>query len=128
MELAAVLRGDARTWAEIGRLLGSVEMHGLWREEAGSFTEWLRRFAQQLGKRGESSFWRYLTAGRYYIELRKQLLSRNVQCPLLQDLPERVSPENLELLSKLERVAPPDVMHNLSERVVAGVASHWLRQ
>lgn len=122
MELVASLRGDSRTWAETGRLLGSVELHGMWREEAGSFTEWLKQFAVRIGKK-ESSLWRYLTAGRYYIELRKQMLARNIQCPTLQNLPDRISPENLELLSKLERAAPPDVIQDLSERVVAGVAT-----
>ncbi len=122
IELKALLRGDARTWAEIGYLLASVEFYGIWREEAGSFTEWLKRFAVRLGKK-ESSIWRYLTASRYYIELRKQMLAKGSQCPLLQNLPDRISPENLELLSKIERVVPPELMQSLSERVIAGVAT-----
>lgn len=122
IELKALQRGEHRTWAEIGRLLGSVELHGAWRGEAGSFTEWLKQFAKRLGKK-ESSFWRYLTAGRYYIKLRKQMLKRNNEYPLLQNLPDRISPENLELLSKLERVAPPEAIYQFSDRVIAGVAT-----
>lgn len=121
-ELVSFLRGDSHTWGEAGRLLGSVELHGIWREEAGSFTEWLKKFAERLGKK-ESSLWRYFTAGRYYIELQKKMLTRNFKCPTLQNLPDRISPENLEILSKLERVAPPEVMQTLSEHVVGGVAT-----
>jgi len=121
-ELSVIRDGSPRTWSEIGRLLASVELHGLWRTNANSFTEWIRYFAQQFGKR-EGSYWRYLTAGRYYVELRKRLLNHDIQCPELQNLPDRISPENLELLAKLERVAPPDVIFGLAERVVAGVAT-----
>ena len=121
-ELAELRRGAFRTWGEISRLLSSVELHGTWRQEAGSFTEWLKQFALQLNKK-EGSLWRYLTAGRYYNDLRRKLMMRDVECPRLPDLPDRVSAENLELLSKLERVAPPDVLCQLSERVVSGVAS-----
>ena len=121
-ELSAIRDGSPRTWAEIARLLASVELHGLWRTNADSFTEWIRFVAQQLGKK-EGSCWRYLTAGRYYVELRKRLLKNDIQCPELHNLPDRISPENLELLAKLERVAPPDVIFGLAERVVAGVAT-----
>ena len=121
-ELASVRQGQPRTWAELARLLASVETLGLWRVEADSFTEWLKRFAKTLGKT-ESLLWRYLSSGRYYLDLRKKLPISGFDCPLLENLPEKVGAENLELLAKLERVVPPDEFQNLSERVVTGVAT-----
>ncbi|ADL55259.1 hypothetical protein [Gallionella capsiferriformans] len=121
-ELTAILRGDSRTWAETALLLDSVELHEIWREDSGSFTEWLNQCAAQL-KKTKSILWRYLTAGRYYSGLQKKMLALNIQLPDLKNLPDQISPENLELLSKIERVAPYEMVQNLSKRVVSGEAT-----
>lgn len=121
-EIAALKKGDSRTWAEIGLLLGSVEFHGLWRQEETSFTSWLKSLSVVLSK-SEGSLWRYLTSARYYQLIRKELLAKQIECPELKNLSDRISPENLELLAKLDRVAPTEVIESLTERVLAGVAT-----
>ncbi len=117
--LASLTQEDARTWARIGYALDQVDVTGFWQGKAASFSEWLRTFAPSLGLR-EASLWRYLTAARYYQKLRLMLSERGVACPPLESLPANVSPENLELLAKLARVAPDDVLRTIATRVVSG--------
>jgi len=52
--------------------------------------------------------WRYLASARYFETLRDDLTKRGIACPQLVDLSTTVSPENLELLAKLERAAPSE--------------------
>ena len=118
-EIAALTQGQSRSWAHIGYLLDRIDQTDYWRNEAKSFTEWLKGHAESLGLK-ESTLWRYLTAGRYYIKLREALTGRGVSCPPLGELPDKVSPENLELLSKLARVAPDNALQRLAEQVLSG--------
>ena len=118
-EIAALAQGERRSWAQIGHLLDRIEQTNYWRTEAKSFTEWLKARSESMGLK-ESTLWRYLTAGRYYIKLREALTGRSVSCPPLGELSDKVSPENLELLSKLARVAPDDVLQRLAEQVISG--------
>ncbi len=118
-EIAALTQDEPRSWAQIGHLLDGVDRTDYWRQEAKSFTEWLKGRSESLGLK-ESTLWRYLTASRYYIKLRDTLTGRGVSCPPLGELPGKVSPENLELLSKLARVAPDDVLQRLAEQVISG--------
>lgn len=115
----SVTKAEVRAWNQIGHLLEQVEVTGFWQGNAASFTEWLRSFASSLGL-GEASLWRYLASARYYEKLRQTLDGRGVACPQLRSLPGSVSPENLEILAKLARVAPDDVLQNIAARVVNG--------
>jgi len=114
------LRSEARpAWSRIGQLLDAVESSRYWeRERAASFTEWLRALAHSLGRK-ERIFWRYLAAARYYQQLWAQLKQRNFDAPALAELPDSVSPGHIELLSRLARAAPPEVVESLAKRVVA---------
>lgn len=114
-----VTGSEVRAWAVIGHLLDQVDVTGFWQEHASSFSEWLRSFASSLGL-GEASLWRYLASARYYKKLQETLSGRGVPCPQLNDLPGSVSPENLELLAKLARVAPDKVVQSIAARVVDG--------
>lgn len=118
-ELAALSRGEPRSWAQVSHLLDQAEQTGYWKNEAKSFTEWLKSLAGSFDLK-ESTLWRYLTAGRYYVQLRETLAGRKISCPPLEHLSDKVSPENLELLSKLARVAPNDVLQRLAEQVING--------
>ena len=86
-EIAALTQGQSRSWAHIGYLLDRIDQTDYWRNEAKSFTEWLKGHAESLGLK-ESTLWRYLTAGRYYIKLREALTGRGVSCPPLGELPD----------------------------------------
>lgn len=120
--LVAVQRGDIHTWGPIGQLLSRVERTGYWRREAHSFTEWLTTHAPTLGY-NESSLWRYLGASRLYEQLRARLAGDKIACLPLDQLSARGGPENLELLAKLTRAAPPDVVRDLEQRVVMGTVT-----
>lgn len=117
--IESVTKAEVRAWNQVGHLLDQVEVTGFWQGKAASFTDWLRSFASSLGL-GEASLWRYLASARYYEKLRLALDGRGVACPQLRSLPGSVSPENLEILAKLARVAPDDVLQNIAARVVNG--------
>lgn len=118
-DLVALEKGEILTWAQIGTLLAEVDHSGYWRTSAGSFTEWLKTISPSL-KLKEASLWRYYTAARYYQELHKILIDKNVTIPPLAELLEKVSAENIEILSKLARVMPDSVFLRLAKQVVAG--------
>lgn len=130
-EIAALESGANVPWPKLGRLCGEVERLGLWRAQAGSFTEWMRHLAMQLDLT-EGSLWRVLSSARFYVELRDSLTKRGVNLPPLEALPRSVSPESLELLSKLMRVAAPTVTDPLAKGLVEGsvtraqLRSTWL--
>ena len=115
----SVTKAKARDWTAIGRLLDHVEITGYWKEQAASYSDWLKLFASRLGL-GEASLWRYLASARYYDNVKPMLISRGLQCPPIENLPRGVSPEKLELLSKLARAAPDDVLHEVASRVIKG--------
>ncbi len=122
-ELRALKSGPVPAWPRIGQVLDDADSWGYWETEgAASFTQWLRSLAHSLGRK-ERIFWRYLSAARYYKQLQEQLKQRKFDAPTLTELPDGVSPENLELLSKLSRVAPEEVLEPLARRVVEGKIS-----
>ena len=117
--LAALAKGEVRSWAKIGLLLNQVDHSGYWKKSSGSFTEWLKALSPTLSVK-EASLWRYLTAARYYQELHETLKVNGVSSPTLDELSDKVSPENLEILSKLSRVMPENVYLQLAQQVLAG--------
>ncbi len=123
-KLLALKSGPLPAWPRIGRVLDEAESREYWQAEgAPSFTVWVRSLAKSLGRK-ERIFWRYLAAARFYEQqLRPLLLDRKVAAPPLTELPDGVSPEKLELLSKLARVAPDEILEPLGRRVVQGEIS-----
>ena len=99
--------GASIPWPQLSCLLDAIDTTGYWETKAHSFTEWLKQNANSIGLK-ESTLWRYLVVGRYYRGLRKQFARVKLEYPPLEELPHHVSPEKLELLSKLARVAPKD--------------------
>lgn len=117
-EIRAIRREPRPQWARIGQLLDMVESGGYWRwQGAGSFSEWVRALAITLGCQ-ERILWRYLTAARFYKALVPDLTQRGFDVQMLEDLPGWVSPASLELLSRLARVAPREIVDSLAIRVV----------
>jgi hypothetical protein len=127
-EVAALIRRQPRSWAQVSWVLDQVERTGYWEGRAQSFSEWLTSTAPKIGVK-DSSLWRYLSAGRYYQKLRKTLRARNIRCPPLEKLPATLSPESLEILAKIERVVPEKLFEDVGERVLGGsVTRHGLRE
>jgi hypothetical protein len=116
-DVAALLEGNARSWPETSSVLDRVERTRYWEGRAQSFSEWIALVAHRGGT-NESILWRYLGAGRYYRKLRKSLKRRGIVCPPLERLPETISPENLEILAKIERVMPKRAFEEVGERVL----------
>ena len=105
------------SWVRTGIELARVESEQSWPDSASSFSDWLKIQATKLGVE-ESNLWRYLSAVRFYFELRQYLIDGGHDCPEVQNLSEQVSPENLELLSKLIRVMSPADFAPLAARVL----------
>ncbi len=119
VDLKALAEGQQRSWPRLATLLEEVDRSEYWRERAGSFTEWLEEFAEAMTLK-PATLWRILSAGRFYASLRSDLAGNGISAPPLDALPASVSPEALELLAKLGRVAPSDVTNEIAARVLAG--------
>lgn len=137
-EIEAIEAGEPRTWGQISHLLLTVENSGRyiregveptksyfdgfgWRYPRTSYTSWLRSFAEKTGIK-TPTLWRYLSSGRYYQQLIELDLIKNLAVPLLplEQVPESISPESLELLLKIARVAPTEQFVALAEKVLSG--------
>ncbi len=118
-ELNALARGEKRTWAQISALLQAIEDSEYWKDEASSFTDWIMKKQIQFGVK-EASLWRYRSAARTYLNLARSVARKGDTFPELRELPARVSPENLELLSKLSRVVSQAQRRELFAGVLAG--------
>jgi len=116
---SAMLAGEVHSWAQIGTLLHQGEEVGYWKKQYSSFSDWLKKLSVTLDLK-EASLWRYLAAVRFYQQITTTLQKRGVNCPDPSALPDSVSPENLELLAKLSRAVPEDLLPELAERVMEG--------
>ncbi|MDO8943049.1 MAG: hypothetical protein Q7U75_07675, partial [Desulfobacterales bacterium] len=106
-------------WSAVASYLDGVETKSGWADTAKSFTEWLRLLARESGI-AESTLWRHLAAGRYYTELRKALRKYGRKVPSLAEAARNISPESIEILSKISRVAPEDYLVDLATRLIDG--------
>lgn len=121
-ELAAIRGGMIRSWGQIGMLLIRVEETGYWQSVSGSFTEWLKNFCHVLSLK-EGSLWRYFSVARNYEQTRHTLVEMGIDAPMLATLPDKVSPENLEIFFKLMRVVPKDELKKLAGQVLSASIS-----
>lgn len=116
-QLHAVKAGEIFSWARIGLLILSVEHQRYWELNHKSLSAWLKYFSQDSGK-SMSSCWRFMASAKYYSEISYHLSDDEFQCPDLINLSNSVSPENIEILSKLEPVLPEDFFVKLAKRVI----------
>lgn len=117
-EVQALINQEPRTWVQISCILDAVASSEYWKQDHSSFTAWVQWVAEKRNIK-PATLWRYLSAGRYYNTF-KHKSNLTIKTVPLCDLPISVSPENLEILSKLERVVAPDVFAELAEKVLAG--------
>ncbi len=104
-------------WVVVGEFLERVRASESWKKEgANSFTEWVR----SLAPFSVATLWRYHAAARYLKQLSEKLAKGKKPQESLESLPGTVSPENIELLAKLARVAPSSVLEPLTEGVLNG--------
>lgn len=120
-QLRTLAAKKKRGWGEIALVLLEVEGAGSWRNQADTLSDWVTSVALTLDL-GEASVWRYLSSARYALELHGVWLGQASDEDLI-DMLNQASPENLELLSKLERVAPAEVFAEIKSQVLSGKIS-----
>ena len=106
-------------WGVIADYIIAKEMDGSWSttgdfSENLSFTRWGLVQAKAIGI-SKYSFWQFRRAGLLYNMLLESL-PPEYQIPLRSA--SHVTPENLNELQKLSRVAPPEMFKELSERLI----------
>lgn len=107
-------------WAEAARILAEVGEAETWRSSHATFTEWIKSVAKQSGV-PESSLWRMLRAGQFYNRLGKQY--GHVAVPPIGEVCTQVTPEQLELVEKISRLAPQSEVEKLLAGVLDGSVS-----
>ena len=136
-ELLELSGNEERRWQRVAELLMLAEEKSLWTPHAKSFTQWVKKLAEQAGVQ-ESNFWRALKAGQTYLKFRRAREAEAEQAeaadadnvtPITDDthpapLPPlaeaNVAAENLELLEKISRVAPDLVIAEATEKTLSG--------
>jgi hypothetical protein len=117
-ELAAI-ESTLTTWGQLSAYLLDVKSRGTWRMSAPSFTVWVKECARRL-LRTEASLWRCIASGRFYRARATVLLQRGTALPDLPYLPPDVSPESLELLAKISRIAPAPLLEEIELKALQG--------
>jgi hypothetical protein len=116
-ELPQLAKDGVRDWVSISQYILEVDEKGSWSVSNRTFTDWLTALSAQLDIT-ESGLWRYYRAGKYYQSLAANLKANGVDTPSFEFLSKKVSPENLETLEKIERVAPKGIFNELAARVI----------
>jgi hypothetical protein len=118
----SVFRELPRNWGAAAAELLRIEESSDWNRGNSSFSQYISDLANEVEK-ARPTFWRLVNAGHTYNSLRSQLDPRGDTLPPLEHAPQKLSPEALVLLSKIERVAPAAVMPALNRGVMAGEIS-----
>jgi hypothetical protein len=122
MKPDATEEGIRDRWGEAAAELLSFEGNRAKRNKYGSISNFIRAEATTTN-RSVASLWRILSVGRFYEEVRKKLGSQKRHIPKLDDPDFRASVEPLELLSKISRVAPRELVELLEVRTLEGSVS-----
>ncbi|MFC5435992.1 hypothetical protein ACFPME_05445 [Rhodanobacter umsongensis] len=115
----ASIEGSLNTWGQLAAYLLDVKARQTWITEAASFTEWVKQCAKRLS-RTEASLWRCISSGRFYRVRAASLVKRGIALPDLPQLPPAVSSESLELLAKICRIAPPELIEDIEFKALEG--------
>lgn len=121
-ELSAIRSGLMRTWAQIAHLLAMVDSSEYWKaDNQASFTAWLRRQMPLFGLK-EALLWRFVMAGRHYVKMLPMLQKWGLADVPLEQLSTKVSPENLEILGRLIKIAPEAEVREKAALILSGAA------
>ncbi|MAX51734.1 MULTISPECIES: hypothetical protein [Methylophaga] len=114
----AIEQLESGHWGPIAHLIEQTHQNELWRPDFANFSEWMANLSETYDI-SRARCWRYKKAGSYYNSLR----STDDSLCELYDLPDYVSAEALEILERLERVAPAEITGNIKEQVLKGQIS-----
>jgi hypothetical protein len=121
-ELALLEKGETRSWGNIFLLLDSIDQTKYWIRGTDSFTRWVTENAFRF-KLKPSILWRILSSGRFVRQISDKCNESGVLVPCLEELPNNVSPENIEILAKLNRVTPDETFLEFARKVFSGHAT-----
>jgi hypothetical protein len=107
------------SWGKWATYIMEVEKKMRWKTTHNSFSSWMSDFAVTAGK-SEAHLWTMLAAGRYYNELWGELSNAETQYPTLLDGELAAAPESLQLLDKISRVAPTELVKELKLKLMTG--------
>lgn len=114
----AVKKLHEGSWGQIADLIDKASTDGLWMPEYANFSEWMAHLTKEH-KISRARCWRYKKAGSFYNKLKTYDSSL---CELI-DIPQHLSAEALEVLERLENVAPEQFFDNIKQEVLAGTIS-----
>ena len=106
-----------RPWGEAALILEEISRTDIWKQTHSSFTAWVKTLAEQSGYQ-ESNIWRMITAARFYVSLGGRYGA--ITLPPLEEICSLVTAEQLELIEKINRVAPSDEIEKLLANAVTG--------
>ena len=112
IELKNLLEKDKHHWTKTAQLLIEIERNTLYREKAKSFSQYIRQLSEQF-KIHESNFWRIKKAGEYYLKL-----NTTTDTTIINQA--KTTPEQIEILVKINTIAPPAIVKNLEQKMIAG--------
>jgi len=111
-QLQEMLEHEKHNWMKTAQLLIEIERRVLFKEKARSFSQYVRQLAEQF-QMHESNFWRIRKAGEYYLKL-----NNTTDIEVISQA--KTTPEQIEILTKISTVAPPDVVKSIEEKMLAG--------
>lgn len=109
-------------WLAIGTWLILAAQNKTWSESERSYTAWVSAQARRLGL-SEASLWRYATATRSLDAIRFDIIKAGHRCPDLVELQDVVSPESVELATKIRRYSSPEDGVTIFRRLIVGEVS-----
>lgn len=104
-------------WGPFADLINDCNTNNKWSENHSSFSAWID-FIVNHYKISKARCWRYKKAGEYYNSLRE----KDKALPPLYDLPSHISAESLEILERIERIAPAKETETLKTQILNGDA------
>ena len=120
-ELALIERGERQSWGKFYLLLASIDQTRFWQRDADSYSSWILKTSNRLNINA-AMLWRIISAGRFVLQTLEKLEGGGIDVPSLEEMPDTVSAENIEILSKLERVMPDNVFLEFARKVFNGKA------
>jgi hypothetical protein len=118
-QLDDIKNGIDKPWGVLGKIISSVSHYEIWKENFKSITAWFQYFSELTGK-SVSFLWRFRSCYENFLTLQERLPELGIKVPDVVNLSESLPAGHLELLFKLERVAPIDVMRDLYEKAFNG--------
>lgn len=116
-ELQPILESDKRNWIRTAQLLLEADRNKLYQPEYKNLTTWVHSLSKRYGIHA-SNFWRVKKAGEAYLKLQGE------EDIALADLSKlntaKTTPEQIELMTKISRFAPDDVVESLEQKLMAG--------